>query len=205
VGGARWANYFSKNVVNFQGAGVACVGLFLLAELAVRVGLAFVFGGRGSGFVYSLVGCGVFLACFACYWFLDRRYTELPERGWDRASDRRSARPFGGKRRRSVGWATALVLLTVCSFLVFGAERWGGVSAIAAAAWLSLHRRRAGSLWSHYAWIAWGLVVAGMPALAFPGTFEEGLRYVLAGAGAALVVGGISEHRVFQRYGTGRS
>jgi hypothetical protein len=34
---------------------------------------------------------------------------------------------------------------------------------------------------------------------------EEGLRYVLAGAGAALVVGGVSEHRVFQRYSTGRS
>jgi len=44
-----------------------------------------------------------------------------------------------------------------------------------------------------------------MPALAFPGTFEEGLRYVLACAVAALVVGGISEHRVFQRYGAGRS
>jgi hypothetical protein len=28
-------------------------------------------------------------------------------------------------------------------------------------------------LWSHYAWIAWALVVAGMPALTFPGTFEE--------------------------------
>ena len=150
------------------------MGLFLLAELAVRVGLASSLAGEALGSFTRLSA-----AAFSC------------------RSSHASGSWIGGtpSYRSGAGIGRLIAARLVPSGASVGGVRVGGrrwSCSPSARSWASApnggearkrHRRgrlarelapsAGGSLWSHYAWIAWALVVAGMPALTFPGTFEE--------------------------------
>ena len=205
MGDWRWQTFFSANYVNFQGFGVSCIVLFLLLE-----GVGLIAFDAGYAAMGAASRSSIFLACFALYWWLDGRYGKLPDRLWEGAKERRSARLVVGKRRRATAWAVLLVVASSAALVGLGVDRWDGATALIAAAWLALHRLRAGSLWGHYATAGRCLAALGSLTVAFPGLFgassamptvplpNASLTMILC-VGFLLAVCGASEGRLFAR------